>query len=1161
MKRFGALLLLLVLLTAGMLAQNISSSVKGVVVDPSGAVIGGASLTLTNQATATTFNTKSDDGGAFTFTNVLPGSYSLKVEANGFRSTTLTDVAVQASQIRTLGNVALQVGATADSVTVTAEAAQMQLASAEKSGIITDDQLNHLALKGRDIFSVLATVPGVVDTGAAGGRVISMPTEIAGTSINGGRDSQKNFNVDGITDLDTGSNQTVHFTTSPDAIQEVKILTSNYQAEFGRSAGGTINVITKSGTQSFHGTGYYFGRNESLNAMSWDNRHYNTKKNIERAGVEGFSLGGPIFIPKTFNTKKDRLFFFVSEEWSHWRQPAATQIVSVPTQAERNGDFSQSRDSAGNLIQIIDPITRQPFSGNQIPQARWSALGQKILNFFPTPNYTNPLGAYRGNYLSQYSGNYDRRSDMFRIDANITPTTTAYFRFNNDYDHQNQPWGNWVTSMNWLMTDVSFDQPGWGYTAHLTKVFSPTLVNDFSFGYSHNHLLAVPSDPSKWQRAQLGIPQWYDDASYLPNIAFGGRHASPVNINVIGSFPYENFNDIYSIVDNISKVVGKHTLKAGFYFERTGKLSPLWTTYRGSLSFANNTANPLNSGDGFANALLGVVNNYAESTQGGSGDWWFNNIEWYLQDNWKVTSRLTLDYGIRFYHMGPVIDYNHKMATFNPALYDPRQAPRLFYPAINPATGTRMGYDAMSNTWVPAVGIGALVPGSGDFNNGSCAAGQNGCPEGLAEYSAVDFGPRFGLAYDVFGTGNTVFHLGAGEFKDRGSILPPVYAAGSPPVGYTSTAYYTTLDQLANAAGTGFRTPSGGAWTSGAWAFYGRMKTPTVVNYSLGIQQKLPSDIVLDVSYVGNVARHTWVNQDINPIKLGAHFNPANLDPTTGGLLNDNFMRVYPGYSDITAQLYTGTANYNSLQVAANRKFKNGLQLGAAYTWSKALGVVSGDGGYIATYLNARAFDYGPLAQDRTHSLVVNYWYDLPKPAKKFGIKGLGYLTDDWSISGITSFISGGPVTPSVGWADGRDVTGSTTANWDPITDGPRGQLVGDPFASLPAGLNFNPAAFAPTPKGSLGNVNFGNIPLGILRGPGINNWDLTLSKHIPLGNEQRYLQFKAEAFNVFNHTQYSSYNTSLVFNSAGVQTNNQAGIYNHARDPRKLQFGVKVYF
>ncbi|HWR15362.1 MAG TPA: carboxypeptidase regulatory-like domain-containing protein [Terriglobales bacterium] len=1156
MKKILSIVALIALLTTCMFSQNVTSSVKGTVVDPNGALIPGATCQLANRATGSSLEVQSDANGLFTFLNVLAGDYTLRIEAKGFKPAEMA-LNISASQIRTVGDIKLTIGAGSETVTVTDEAAQIQLASAEKSGTISANQLENLAVKGRDVFTVLSVIPGVVDNGTAQ-RVISAPTQVGGTVINGGRDSQKNFTVDGITNLDTGSNQTTHYTTTPDSIQEIRVLTSNYQAEYGRSAGGAITVITKSGTQNFHGTGYYYGRNESLNATSWDAHHYKypIPKSVERAGIKGFSLGGPIFIPDKFNSKKDKLFFFVSEEWSHWKQPASTKVVTVPTLAERNGDFSQSRDSSGALITVIDPLTHAQFPGNIIPTDRISQMGQDILKFFPEPNYTNPQGAYLGNYISQYSGNYNRRSDMFRIDANITPTLSAYFRFNNDMDEQNQPWGNWVTSMNWVLSDISFNQPGHGYNLHVTKVFSPTLVNDFAFGKSYNHLTAFPSDASKWQRSQLGIPDWYGNADYLPNIAFGSRHYTPANISVIGSFPYDNWNDIYTIVDNLSMVRGKHNLKFGFYFERDGKVSPLWSTYRGTLSFGHSALNPISANDGFANAMLGIVNSFQQSTQGGSGDWWFNNLEWYVQDNWKLTSRLTLDAGLRFYHMGPVVDYSNKMSTFNPALYDRTKAPRLYQPVMQ--GGNRVGYDAVTNTYVPRVAIGAMVPNSGDFNNGSCAAGQNGCPEGLAEYSAIDVGPRIGLAYDVFGNGKTALHFGGGIFKDRGSILPPVYATGSAPIGYTSTAYYTTLDQLSGA--TGYRFPNGGFWTSGAWAFYGRLKTPTTTSYSFGIQQELPQNVVVDVSYVGNISRHIWINKDINPIPVGARFNPANADPTTGGVLPDDFFRTYPGYTDVTAQLYDGTANYNALQVKADRRFRNGFQIGAAYTWSRTLGVASGDGEAVSSYLNPRDYNYGPTGYDRTHSLVFNYWYELPKLGKATGNSVLGYFTDDWSVSGITSFISGSPVTPSVYWNDGRDVTGST--------DGARGDIIGDPFANIPAGMQFNPAAFRATPKGTYGNVSFGTIRPGVLRGPGINNWDMTLSKRVPLGNERRYLQFKAEAFNVFNHTQYKSFNSSVAFDATNnpilvkdTGGNYVTGAYNAAREPRKLQYSVKLFF
>jgi hypothetical protein len=311
----------------------------------------------------------------------------------------------------------------------------------------------------------------------------------------------------------------------------------------------------------------------------------------------------------------------------------------------------------------------------------------------------------------------------------------------------------------------------------------------------------------------------------------------------------------------------------------------------------------------------------------------------------------------------------------------------------------------------------------------------------------------------------------------------------------------------------------------------------------------------LDVSYVGGISRHLWVDKNINPIPIGARFNPANVNAWS-----DDFMRTYPGYTDITGQMYTGTSNYNALQIKLSHKFAHGLQVGGAYTYAKALGVTSVDGDYVSSYFNPRDYNYGPLSFDRKQSLVINYWYDLPKVGKKLDIKQLGWFTDNWSISGITTFISGAPHTPTISWADGYDVTGST--------DDARGELVGNPYANVPAGMVFNPAAFAPTPINTYGNPNFGNVSPGILRLPGINNWDMTLSKHIPLGkSEQRYVQFKAEAFNVFNHTQYSLIDDSLSFSgdgtagSAQLLTNPTTGQYTNARDPRKLQFSLKLFF
>ncbi len=1163
LKRSSSLLCALFALTLSAFAQNISSSVRANIADGSGAAIVGAECVLVNQATTASLTVASSGDGGCIFPNVLPGTYSFKVKATGFKSIESKDIVVTSGQIRSLGQLTLAVGEVRETVSVTAEVAQIQLASAEKSGTIDNTQLQNIAVKGRDFFALLNTVPGVVDNFSQA-RETSSPDAIRGTFINGQRENQKNLAIDGITDLDSGSNSSVHFQPNMDAISEIKILTSNYQAEFGRNGGGVITVITKGGGRDFHGTGSWFYRHESLNANSFFNNRNKVGKNPYRYRINNYSVSGPVYIPGKFNTNKDKLFFFWSQEYVGMRKDYGERFSNMPTELERAGDFSQSFDGSGKLIQINDPLTGKQFPDNKIPTSRFNSMGAKILNFLPKPNWVdpNPKEFYNRNYRAQYSGNYPKRQDMIRVDSNITPTLQVYYRFIKDKDEQTSPWGLWVNgNLNYDLTPTIFGQPGKGHNFHMTKMFSPTLINEFIFGKSRNNLYFYPKDEAKMDRALIGNPaQWYPDAktgvtyrdkvNYIPNLQFGGN-PNPADVR-FGNIPYENYNNIWSFVDNVSKVSGSHNFKAGVYIERTQKYQVGGGNYRGAFNFGRTSNNPLDANHGYANALLGVFNTYSEANARVNGDWWFWNVEWFVQDNWRVSRKLTLDLGMRFYHLPPQLDKNKTIASFNPALYDRTKAPALYLPALD-AAGKRAARDPRTGELVPAQFAGLFVPNSGTMALGSFIGGVNGAPDGLYTVPFLSYGPRVGFAYDVFGNGKTAIRGGFGMFQDRMQGNPTMDTNGNPPVAYSPTLSYGTLDTYASSPGA--------LGPSNINMLLGEQKLSTTMNFSFGIQQQIAS-WAFDVSYVGGLSRHLMASKNINAIPMYARFvspvgnipgNPQNADPTnTKNPLADNFLRPYSGWGDINYRSNGYSSNYNSLQIGASRRYTNGLMVGASYTFSKTLGVADGDTSGVSPYFSPRQRNYGPLGFDRPHILTFNYVYDVPKVGSRMNFKPAKYVLDNWMLSGMTTMQSGSPFLPGFGQVNTEEWTGST--------EGARVDVVGNP--NLPKGERtfdrwFNTAAFAMPAKGT-----FGNAGVNIMRNPGVNEWNLAVSKRIPLGGEERWLQFRTELFNAWNHTQYSGMGTGTSFdNATGVNKSTTFGVINAARPPRIIELSLKLYF
>jgi hypothetical protein len=1134
---------------AAAVAQNISSSVNGTLVDPTGAAIAGAECKLTRQGTGAVFSAASNAEGLFTFPIVPAGAYTLEVQHPGFKALQVQDIAVTSSEIRSLGRLTLQIGEVRESVSVTAEATPLQLSSAERSGLVTGAQINDLALKGRDFFALLQTIPGIVDT-AQDSREVTSNQPQRGIFINGTRENQKNFSVDGVTAMDTHSNGSSTFQPNMDSIAEVRILTSNYQAEYGRNGGGAITAITKSGTRELHGTAYDFYRHESLNATNFFFNRSGTRKQPYRYRVTGYSVGGPVVLPGKINANRDKLFFFWSQEYTGVKTDYGAVFANMPTEAERNGDFSRSFDVNGQLIRITDPANNgQQFPNNQIPRSRLSPLGQSMANFFPLPNYVDPdpRNLYRWNHRDVYSGSTPRRNDILRLDWNASSSLRVYYRWGQDIDDTFIPWGQRIGNANFLVSPVFIDRSGKGHLVSVTKTFSPSLVNEAMFGFSNVVRDYDFYEPEKLNRSLMGNPpQWFDDGipaiNYVPTLRFGGQPANPIAAPFNDYLPNSYRNPVYAVTDNLSKVWGQHTFKTGLYFERSRSILPGRGSYRGTFDFSRDTNNPFDSGHSYANLMLGNFNSYSEHQKRFVTRQQFIQVEWYVQDNWKVSRRLTLDFGLRFSRMPPMRELDLQAAAFDPSLYDPARAPVLYVPARDPA-GRRVTQDPRTGAFAPSPLIGQFVPGTGNAANGLAVGGVNGYPPGLYKRPWVNLAPRFGFAYDLRGDGKTALRGGWGWFFDTGQNNPFAAAVGNPPVYNQPTLYQGNLDTYAS---------SGGALgPQNLTTLYGDHQTPNTMNFSLGLQQQI-AGMVIDASYVGSLSRNLYIRRGLNPIPLFSRFEASSIDPTQPGRpLPDNFLRPFRGHGDIAAYEHIATSNYNSFQLSVTRRWSRGLQYGVAYTRAKTLGLAGGDTNIITSYFSPRRYNYGLLDYDRPHVFVFHYIYDLPKLGSHLGPRPARWVFDNWQVAGITSFVSGAPFTPSFSTVDGQDITGSS--------DGARITVTGDP--RLPKSdrtffRNFRTEAFQRTPRGS-----FGNAGVGLLRGPGVNNWDITVNKRIPLFSEARFVQFRTELFNTWNHTQFDSLFTAARFDAQGRQVDANFGAFRSARQARVIQLSLKVVF
>lgn len=653
-------------------SQNVSSAISGTVVDQTGASLGGALVKVVDGATGFERNGTSNERGFVSFTDLRTGSFTLTVNAPGFKKYQQRGIEIVTGKQRSMGQIRLQVGETSKSVTVTAESTCVELGSSERSGTLTGKELNEMALKGRDFFDAIGLMAGIVDV--ADNRDAPGADSVGGLHIAGGRSASKNVTIDGITTLDTSSNGSMHTTPGMDSIGEVRVLMSNYAAEFGRNSGGSITVITRGGGKKFRGSVGAFHRHESFSANNWFNNRNGIQRPPYRYNIGSYAIGGPVYIPGKFNRDRSKLFFFFNQELQQQKVVFdAARTVRVPTARERAGDFSQTFDASNRIINIFDPQANQTqFPGNRIPASRFSAAGSKVLDLFPLPNFVDPLVSRRNqwNYISNLSGSFQRHSETGRLDYAARKNMQTYKRLSNSSEDQAPPYGPWVAgSVNYPLTPIVYQRPGGAGTISNILTISPTFFLETIFGASQNKLTFYPQDAAAVRRKDrsIDIAQWRLDLNpegYIPNMSFSSvpNFANPSMSNGI---PYYNSNTIFSLVQNFSKIWRTHTIKFGLYYERTRKDQSASVATRGTISFNRDRNNPLDTNYAYSNALIGTYSSYTEASDRPQGQFRFTNLEMFVQDAWRVNRRLLIDYGVRIYMDPPQYDARSQLASFS----------------------------------------------------------------------------------------------------------------------------------------------------------------------------------------------------------------------------------------------------------------------------------------------------------------------------------------------------------------------------------------------------------------------------------------------------------------------------------------------------------------